>query len=250
MSLDIPGLPDFFAITGYATRVVRIPNGFISSSEDIGTKVTDFAYGAELTATVKFLFSEVTGGIIPDTSELEIADATFVVSLLDDDDLPPKGMYLKLFMQTSISPVLEYFWDFLIVRMQHILEKILPDAINLTDLIDIDFDSGSLSDTLLAFYANEESTGFKVQVPLIGFVGLLGNSVDIECRIKNDGSETSCKIDLEESEFFSFVKEGTLWVVHKAVDFFDDLDDVISAVGQDVLEDIGDWTEAAVKQTT
>ena len=68
------GLPEVFELTGYMTRLVRIPTGFISNPSDV-TQLTDFAFGAYVAAEIGLKLSEVTYGALPDTPTIELASA-------------------------------------------------------------------------------------------------------------------------------------------------------------------------------
>jgi len=95
---------------------------------------------------------------------------------------------------------------------------------------------------------NEQQQGFILKSPLKGGLALIGDSVTLECRIR-DHDKLSCDVDLEAPNYFEIIKEGAVFVAKHTAAFFQGGGEVIAAVAEDLVNDAVGWTEDAVHDT-
>jgi hypothetical protein len=251
---------DLFSVSGTFSRLVSIWGDATSIVDKLQTAtdvastfealVSQFSALGTASLTLGMKVNSITKGAFPDIYAT-LAEANMFVTTMEKDALGvARGFYAYAKQSNAIASVVSSILKSIVTNFGGVLDQLFGTGA--ADAITSNAKPDTSTNTVIAFTANAELSGFYLKLPV---AGALGGVLEAECKVRYSG-EFSCKFDYTEPKWINGAIEAAGLVITEAENFFQNTPEgkIIAAIATQVANDLHlkegvYWTNAAIQQT-
>ena len=239
------------SIWGDATSIVSKIQAATDMQSTFKALVSQFSALGSASLTLTMKVNALTKGAFPDVYAT-LAEANMFVTTMEKDELGiAKGFYAFAKQSNAIMSTISSLLKSIVTNFAGVLDQLFGSGT--ASAITANAKPDASTNTVIAFTANAEMSGFMLKVPVLGAVG---GVLEAECKVKYATGDFSCKFDYTEPKCFNGVIQAAGWVVTEAENFFENTPEgkVIAAIAHQIADDLHleegvYWTEKAIQET-